>query len=62
MLQVWLIEINASPDFSFSSVSFAIRPVCRRLIPQSVTEDLVRKVSDDYIKVVVDYAQAVPSK
>ena len=38
-----MIEINASPAFDFSS---------------DVTERLVKMVSEDYIKVVVDYATA----
>jgi hypothetical protein len=40
-LHPWLIEINASPDFSYST---------------GVTETLVKEASDDVMKVVVDYA------
>lgn len=40
-LKPWLIEINSSPDFSYST---------------PVTETLVRCVSEDTVKVVVDYA------
>ena len=40
-LKPWLIEINSSPDFSYST---------------PVTEALVRRVSEDTCKVVIDYA------
>jgi hypothetical protein len=40
-LKPWLIEINSSPDFSYST---------------PVTEELVRRVSEDTARVVVDYA------
>lgn len=40
---VWLIEINSSPSFDFSS---------------DVTERLVKMASEDYIKVIVDYGGA----
>jgi hypothetical protein len=40
-LHPWLIEINASPDFSYST---------------GVTETLVKQASEDAMKVVVDYA------
>lgn len=40
-LNPWLIEINASPDFSYST---------------PVTEVLVKEASEDAMKVVVDYA------
>lgn len=43
---VWLIEVNSSPDFSYSTVF--------RYMIQSVTERLVKEVSEDLIKVVVD--------
>jgi tubulin monoglycylase TTLL3/8 len=41
--KLWLIEVNASPAFDFSS---------------DVTERLVKMVREDYIKVVVDYGTA----
>ena len=40
-LNVYLIEINASPDWTYST---------------KVTEKLIKIASDDIIKVVVDYA------
>ena len=43
----WLIEVNSSPALDYST---------------PVTERLVKMVSEDTIKVVVDYAQAPPNK
>lgn len=37
--KVWLIEVNSSPDFSYST---------------HVTEKLVKEVSEDLIKVIID--------
>ena len=42
-LGVWLIEVNSSPAWDYSS---------------SVTERLVKMASEDYIKVVIDYNMA----
>lgn len=41
-LNPWLIEINASPDFSYSTL---------------VTEELVKAASEDTVKTVVDYRE-----
>jgi tubulin monoglycylase TTLL3/8 len=46
-LNCWLIEVNSSPALDYST---------------PVTERLVKMVSEDTIKVVVDYAQAPPNK
>lgn len=40
---IWLIEINSSPSMDFSS---------------DITEKLVKQMSDDYIKVVIDHGLA----
>lgn len=45
---VWLIEINSSPDFSYSTVLFFYYNF------KHVTEKLVKEVSEDLIKVVID--------
>jgi tubulin monoglycylase TTLL3/8 len=42
-LNCWLIEVNSSPALDYST---------------PITERLVKMVSEDTIKVVVDYAQA----
>ena len=46
-LQVWLIEINSSPAWDYSS---------------SVTERLIKMASEDYIKVLVDYGMSKKNK
>jgi len=46
-LNCWLIEVNSSPALDYST---------------PVTERLVKMVSEDTIKVVVDYAQAPQNK
>ena len=43
----WLIEVNSSPAMDYST---------------AVTERLVKLVLEDTVKVVVDYAQALPKK
>lgn len=45
---VWLIEINSSPDFSYSTVFIIYNNY------QHVTEKLVKEVSEDLIKVIID--------
>jgi hypothetical protein len=46
-LNSWLIEVNSSPAWDYSS---------------SVTERLVKQASEDYIRVIVDYAAAFGDK
>jgi tubulin monoglycylase TTLL3/8 len=46
-LGVWLIEINSSPAWDYSS---------------SVTERLIKMASEDYIKVIIDYGTASKKK
>ena len=49
---IWLIEINSSPSMDFSSVSFFVGK------KKDITEKLVKQMSDDYIKVVIDHGLA----
>lgn len=52
----WLIEINSSPAFDFSSVSFFW------FKKKDITEKLVKAASEDYVKVVVDYNMCTKKK
>ena len=44
-LKTWLLEINSSPALDYSTVNYK----------QAITENLVKRVLEDLVKVVVDY-------
>jgi tubulin monoglycylase TTLL3/8 len=52
-LNVWLIEVNSSPAMDYSTVFIFITKMYKH-----ITEKLVKEVSEDLVKVIVDYGMA----